>query len=407
MCPCGWTGTYKSPARARAMAERHVCTAGQKTKARRASRHRRCARCGLEVTYDDATVAEANHWFSKHSCRKREDAMVRAAMRQTREALIDRTPKPCLHKIAQHQHGERATYVLDRCRCIPCSKANSEAETWRERQKAYGRYNKYVSAEFVRDHLRELGEYGIGLKRVAKLSGVSTGTLSKIMFGVYAAPEGEFRGCKGKGERVREPSRRVLRSTAEKIYAVEAIPANLGAGQADHERTPTARLHLQALVALGWSQSKLATRLGMLPTNLGPVIGVSTTGGPNRREGLRILSRGTVDKIEALYAELSMTLPPETNQRERIAASRARRYARDHAWLPPLALEDVDDVAVESELDEVAIARRMGGDKSVWLTNAEKAELRRLWYAAGRSGADLERICGMAATTRTVEQEAS
>lgn len=364
------------------------------SKVRRGTYRRRCPRCGWEGTY--TTVGRANYAKRRHSCTKREDAMVRAAQREAREQLVDRTPKPCLHKYANHQHGERATYVLDKCRCTPCSEANAAAETWRTRQKAYGRYNKYVPAEHVREHLRELGEYGIGLKRVAKLSGVSTGTLSKIMFGVYASPEGEFRGCKGEGKRVREPSRRVLRSTAEKIYDVEAIPANLGAGQADHERTPAARLHLQALVALGWSQSKLAARLGMLPTNLGPVIGTSTTGGPNRREGLRILSRGTVDKIEALYDELSMTLPPETNQRERIAASRARRYARDRGWLPPLAIEDVDDVPVEPEssresIDEVAVQRRINGDKSVALSIAEYEEVVRVLHREGLTDSGIAR----------------
>ena len=118
--------------------------------------------------------------------------------------------------------------------------------------------------------------------------------------------------------------------------------------QPDHERTPLARLHLRALVALGWSQSKLARRLGMLPTNLGPVIGTSTAGGPNRREGLRVLSRETVDRVEALFTELCMTRPPETNQRERAAATRARKYANQHGWLPPLALPD----AVDDELNK-------------------------------------------------------
>jgi transcriptional regulator with XRE-family HTH domain len=356
-------------------------------KVRRGVYRRRCSRCFWEGTYD--TAGKANWAKRKHSCRKREDAMLRAAQREAREALIDRTPKPCLHKVADHQCGTRAKYVLDCCRCLPCAKANSEAETWRERQKAYGRYNKYVPAEFVREHLRELGEYGIGLKRVAELSGVSTGTLSKIMFGVYA-DTGTGGGRNGPGVRVREPSRRVLRSTAEKIYDVEAIPASLGAGQKDHERTPAARLHLRALVALGWSQSKLARRLGVLPTNLGPVIGTS---GSNVD---RTLSRGTVDKIEALYAELSMTLPPETNQRERIASSRSRRYAKDRGWLPPLALEDVSDVVLEDEyLDEAAIERRMAGDKSLRLSKAEKAELRRRWVAAGRALNDLERTTGV------------
>lgn len=361
---------------------------------RRGVFQRRCARCGWEGTYD--TAGRANYAKRRHSCSKREDAMVRAAQREAQEALIDRTPKPCLHKYANHQHGERATYVLDKCRCMPCTEANREKANERYRLKAYGRYNKYVSAEFVRDHLRELGEYGIGLKRVAKLSGVSTGTLSKIMFGVYAPVEGEFRGRCGKGERVREPSRRVLRSTAEKLYAVEAIPANLGPGQADHERTATARLHLRALVALGWSQSKLAKRLDILPSNFGPMIGTSTAGGPNRREGLRVLSRSTVDKIEALYAELSMTLPPETNHRDRIAASRARNYAKAHGWLPPLAIEDVAGAEVsEDYVDEAAVLRRMDGDKSVRLTRQERMELVARLHAQGLNDSQIQRQTGV------------
>lgn len=388
ICRCGWTRTYPTQGAAEFNARRHVCKTADGV--RRATRRYRCARCGLEAVYENAGATEARYWFSKHSCRKREEAMLRAQLAADREALIDRTPKPCLHKQANHQHGTRACYVLDRCRCHPCAKANSEAETWRERQKAYGRYHKYVTAEHVRAHLTELSEYGIGLKRVAALSGVSTGTLSKIMFGVYA-DTGTGGGRNGAGVRVREPSRRVLRSTAEKIYAIEAVPTNLGAGQADHERTPLARLHLRALVALGWSQSKLANRLGLSPTNLGPIIGTSAHDGP------RVLSRSTVDKIEAIFDELSMTLPPESNHRDRIAAARARNYARERGWLPPLALDDLDvELPVAGcDLDEAAIIRRTHGDKTVRLTKAEAAELVRRWAAAGRSLAECERITGI------------
>lgn len=392
-CQCGWTKTYPTLTKAEFNARRHVCAKSRA--ARRATRRHRCARCGLEAVYENATAIEGRRWFGKHSCQKREQALLRAALHADRMALVDRTPKPCLHKQANHQHGTRACYVLDRCRCTPCSKANSEAETARERQKAYGRYHKYVNAEHVRAHLADLAEYGIGLKQVAKLTGTGTGTLSKIVFGVYA-DTGTGGGRNGPGERVREPSRRVLRSTAERIYDVEAIPANLGAGQKDHERTPLARTHLRALVALGWSQSKLATRLGMLPTNLGPVIGSSTGGGPRRAEGLRTLSRGTVDKIEALFDELCMTPPPETNQRERIAASRARRYAAQQGWLPPLALDDLEGGEVaEQDVDEVAIQRRMAGDKTVRLSKAEKVELARRWAASGRPLAEMERVAGV------------
>lgn len=401
VCSCGWSGAYKTPALAEFNARRHVCKSDG---VRRATRRHRCGRCFHTETYENAGAVEARYWFSRHSCQKREQAMLKAAFREQREALVDRTPKPCLHKLANHQHGERATYVLDKCRCIPCTEANRATSNERTRLKAYGRYNKYVAAEHVRDHLRELGAYGIGLKQVAKLSGVSTGTLSKIVFGVYAET-GTGGGRNGPGIRVREPSRRVLRSTAEKLYDVEAIPANLGAGQKDRNRTPLARLHLRALVALGWSQSKLATRLGMLPTNLGPVIG---THGPNAD---RTLSRGTVDKIEALFAELCMTLPPETNQRERIAATRSRRYATERGWLPPLALDFDEDDAAEADagfVDEAAVLRRFAGDRSVRLTKPEAVEVVRRWQASGRPLNECERVTGLK-TDRYLErhQEAS
>ena len=336
-CSCGWTKVVPG-GRARDVADRHVCR--QKKGARRATRRYRCARCGLEATYEHATATEGRLWFSRHSCRKREEAMLRTAFHEQRLAAVDRTPKPCNHKVANHQHGTRACYVLDQCRCEPCSAANSKAETGRERLKAYGRYHKYVDAYPVRLHLAELAEYGIGLKTVAKLSGVSNGALTKIVYGTYATTgTGKSAGRHGTGEFLRGPARRVLRRTAERIYSIEPIPANLPPNVADHERTPLARLHLRALVALGWSMSKLGNRLGIGPSNMGPVAGVHGEG--------RVLSRATVDKIEALFAELCMTPPPEGNHRDRIAASRSRRFAKERGWLPPLALGDMGDLEAD------------------------------------------------------------
>lgn len=385
-CGCGWIGgPYATSSRAEAMAAKHVCAKADSV--RRATRRHRCARCGHTAVYENAGAAEARYWFGKHSCQKVERRMLAAALAEAREALIDRTPQPCLHKVANHQHGTRACYCLDKCRCIPCSKANSAAENERTRLKAYGRYNKYVPAEFVRDHLTELKNYGIGLKQVSKLSGVSNGSLTKIWYGKYADTGRGAERRHGEGELERGPSRRVLRATAEKIFAVEAVPANLGAARPDHERTPTARLHLRGLVALGWSQSKLASRLGMQPGNFGRTIG-----------GDQPMRRDTVDAIEALYGELSMTLPPEANHRDRIAASRSRNYAKAHGWLPPLALDEPDWAETEpitEDVDEVAVRRRMNGDKSVRLNVAEKAHLVRAWQAAGRPLNECERVTGL------------
>ena len=205
VCDCGWSRLYKTREKAAAAATDHACAAG----VRRATRKHRCARCGLEAVYENAGATEARYWFSRHSCRKQEEAMLRAALAEERAAAVDRTPKPCHHKQANHQHGTRACYVLDRCRCTPCATANTASENERNRLKAYGRYHRYVDAYPLRLHVQELREAGMGLKTIAERSGVAHGALWKLMYG-KRQPDGS-----------QTPSRRVLRQTAEKLYALD------------------------------------------------------------------------------------------------------------------------------------------------------------------------------------------
>ena len=383
-CRCGWTKVYSTRERAEFNARRHVCRTAKRV--RRGTYSRRCARCFWTGEYD--TAAKADYAKKKHSCQKHEMAMLRAAMREERLALIDRTPKSCLHKVANHVHGTHACYVLDKCRCRPCADAHAAYERNLTRQKAYGRYNKWVAAEHVRAHLAELKEYGIGLKRVSELSGVSNGSLTKIWYGKYADTGRQAEPLREGGTLVRGPARRVLRKTAEAIFDVEPIPANLGARVPDHERTPLARTHLRALVALGWSMSELGVRLGMKPEHRGNACALIT--------GDRVMARETVDRAEALFEQLSMTLPPETNQRERQAAARSRNYAAAHGWLPPLALDDLAPYSDDSDdLDEAAIERRLNGDKTIRLRKGESAEVVRRALARGISTTQIERDLGI------------
>jgi hypothetical protein len=334
VCSCGWVKRYDSPAAAEFNARRHVCRKDDGV--RRATRRYRCKRCGLEAVYEDAGAAEARYWFNKHSCRKREEALLRAALAEQREAMIDRTPQPCHHKQAQHQHGTNACYVLDKCRCLPCSEARSKVDDERRRLKAYGRYHKYVDAYPVRLHVRELMSAGMGLKQIVKVSGVSQGGLWKLMYG-KRKPDGSQR-----------PSLRVLRETAEKLYALDPAwteqPLPLADGALlDHEASMRAARRLQSLVALGWSMSELGRRLGITyVTNAMPVI-----------KGERRLTVGTGRKADALFEQMSMALPPERNKQERQIAARSRNFARAHGWVTPLMLDDLDVDGVELEdLDE-------------------------------------------------------
>lgn len=348
-----------------------------------------CGTCGF--TPKTTTGAYPQRAMRLHSCEKQLGKAAARQRRLEREAAVDRTPKPCLHPVADHQHGSRAAYVLDRCRCLPCTEANSQAELWRQRQKAYGRYDGYIDADPVREHLAALMAYGIGLKTISKLSGVSTGVLSKTYYGVYAPIEGPSRGRYGASELVKKPSARVTRRTAERLLSVQTVPANLPARASDHERTPRARRQLQALVALGYSMSALGRRLGLSPANANTVV---TSGRP--------MARATVDKIEALYAELSMTPPPATNQRERISVNRAKRYARERRWLPPLdlefALDQAEDLnsedAASGDVDEVAVRRALSGDPGR-MTKAERIAVVTQARADGWSYADITAITGI------------
>jgi transcriptional regulator with XRE-family HTH domain len=328
VCACGWSRLYKTREKARAAATEHACAAG----VRRATRKHRCARCGLEAVYEDAGAAEARYWFSRHSCRKQEEAMLRAVLAEERAAAVDRTPKPCHHKQANHEHGTRACYVLDRCRCTPCATANTAAQNERNRLKAYGRYHRYVDAYPLRLHVQELREAGMGLKTIAKRSGVAHGALWKLMYG-KRQPDGS-----------QTPSRRVLRETAEKLYGLDqawSTPLRLAGGAVlDQERSSAVSRRLQALVALGWSMSEIGRRLGLRhAANVIPIV-----------RGERRMTVATARKANALFDELCMTLPPADTVPQRVTATRARRYAKEQDWVPPLALQELDDASPAAEV---------------------------------------------------------
>lgn len=291
-------------------------------------------------------------------------------------ATVDRTPKPCNHKVANHQHGTRAAYVLDQCRCEPCTVASREAEAWRRRQRAYGRYDKYVDAGPVRDHVRELMAAGMGLKRIIAVTGIPSGTLWKLVYGKHK-PDGS-----------RSPSKRVTRETAEKILGTKP---DLAAGAlSSPEAADEARTRLRSLVALGWSMRNIAGRLGVESGNQFPLF-----------HGERVFTCGRVAEIDALFNELSMSIPPHATHRERQVFSRSKNYAAARGWLPPLALEDVTGVEVDdTELDEVAVQRRLSGDTSVSLNRAERAAVVREAFAAGWSYNQIETRAGISKPDR-------
>jgi transcriptional regulator with XRE-family HTH domain len=218
----------------------------------------------------------------------------------------------------ERPHGTRARYVLGPgpgkgpgCRCPACTAANRQAAARAARLQAYGLWAPFVPAGTARAHVQALGQAGIGWRRVAALAGVSTGAVSKLLYG-------------GPGDR--EPARHLRPATAAAILAVRPDARNLG-GAALVDAVGTHR-RLQALVAIGWSQAKLAARMGMTPANFAAMM---------RRCQV---TADTARAAAAIYDQLWNQPPRQTSQREKIAAARAGNHAQARGWAPPLAWDD-------------------------------------------------------------------
>ncbi len=220
--------------------------------------------------------------------------------------------------LVERPHGTRARYVWGPgtgrgpgCRCAGCTAANRDEHARISRLRAYGQWLPFVDAEPARAHVRALARAGIGWKRAAELAGLPEGTMRKLLQG---------------GSGARSPSRRIRPETAAAILAVQPAAGNLGAA-ALVDAAGTQR-RLQALVVIGWSQAKLAERLGMSAANFGAVMRCGH------------VTAATARAVAGLYDQLWNRPPPEGGQREKIAASRARNFARQHGWAPPLAWDD-------------------------------------------------------------------
>lgn len=256
----------------------------------------------------------------------------------------------------EHKHdGSLVCYNLHKCRCRPCSEHRMRHEANRRKQQAYGRYDSgLVDVAPVREHLLILGEFGIGYKRAAALAGVGVTAVRNVIW-----------GRQDPGPRKGEMLRRIKRENAERILAVKPDISLLAPGHPIPARGTHRRI--QALVARGWSQSKIAERISMERSNFGMMM---------QRDQVTVSTHRTV---AALFDELWDQLPPMDEWRDRAAYSRTIRHAQDRRWLPPLAWDDIDnDVEPpvpddEGGIDETAVELALVGER-VRLTPLERRE---------------------------------
>lgn len=278
----------------------------------------------------------------------------------------------CQCKRAKHQHGTRIAYVVDKCRCDDCREAATSYERNRRRQTLYGRYDTgRVDAEPVREHIRFLMENGVSVKQTAKLTGLSTSTVGAIIW--------------GRPERGHPPYARVMKQTADKILTVKPTLENMSLGHIT-EGTGTGR-RLQALIAIGWSQTRLARKLGVQVSNMSRAL----AGDP--------VMVSTALNVKALFEQLWNQPQEGVDQRTKISANRARNYAKARGWLPPMAWDEdtIDDPTFTPNLKtrhdpshliedvEFLIRTGTGLDSILARTGYKKLDsLERLLHRAGR-----------------------
>lgn len=305
-----------------------------------------CTDCGFTGTYK--TQPQADYALRRHSCERQrmlQARQARVAARKTASGTVRDCTHLDDHGQPRHRHGERNAYVIDRCRCRPCRDAARVYENRRNKDRAYGR-EAYVDARPVRTHIEQLQAQGMGWKRIAHAAGLDTSVVWKLLY--------------GDATRGQAPTKRVMPKTAD---ALLAVTLDLAPG-ATIDPTGTTR-RLQALVAMGWSQSQLATRLGMLLQNLAPVI-----------HGRRGVTKATADAVQALYDELWSTPAPPSGRHGAVPI-RVRNYAARMGWVGPLAWDDdtIDDPAARPDTGQpdtgLGSHRRLHVEDVEWLLDQE------------------------------------
>lgn len=242
-------------------------------------------------------------------------------------------------------HGtlhRRKTY---KCGCGPCLERDREYTRTRYRLMAYGRWQPFVDAEPARAHVRMLMTYGIGWQRTARLAGVSNGGVSRLLYGDYSRGTGH--------------SKRVRTTTADKLCAVKPSLDNL-APSARIDGTGTRR-RLQALIAIGWPQMRLADLLDRERTLVWQQV-----------RGDDDVEAATARAVRDLYNQL-WNVDPATRGVQQRYINQARALAAANNWAPPAAWDDdyIDSPSAEPDLGEDVDRYTAIAEDAQWLIDTQ------------------------------------
>lgn len=242
-------------------------------------------------------------------------------------------------------HGPNPGSVKGGCSCDPCRQANAAYERQRQARTA----PPYVAANRARQHLTDLAAQGVGLKTVARLSGVSHGALSKLIYGDATRGQG--------------PSKRIRPSTEKAILGVTA--AQVDGGQRTHT-ADTYRALLDQLTGRGWTATAIAQAIGVRATNLRPRPNQRTVTAAKMAATRNLLQQTPVTRRTRWGTSAEPTWDPETERRDKLrradaAEQRAAYRAADRVDdLPTIDLHEL----LEQTWRERAACRLLPDDQT-------------------------------------------
>lgn len=217
-------------------------------------------------------------------------------------------------------HGPNPGSVKGGCRCEPCRQANAAYERQRARRTA----PPYVAADRARQHIAQLATQGIGLKTVARLSGVSHGALSKLIYGDRARDRG--------------PSKRIRPTTEKAILGVTAAQAD---GRHHTHDADDYRQLLDTLTGRGWTTTAIANEIGVAHSNLRPRPGQAKVTAAKMTATRALLDRTPITRRSRWGGQAEPSWTPEEHRRD---TARKATNAQERAEYRAAARATVDDL---------------------------------------------------------------
>jgi AraC-like DNA-binding protein len=227
------------------------------------------------------------------------------SQRPSGEHISNRAYRDRSHR---HRHGTRAAYTHEGCKCPSCQRANRTAQQARRRAIAYGQWHPYTDAEPLRAHLTQLLDSGISLATIAARAGVSRGTLHALLSTHHAATRPRVRA--GTAQRIRQVT---------PVHQYPAVVDSTGA-----------KRRVQALIANGWSMTRLAPHVHCHPSTISRLLRSTT------------VTRNIDHAVRDLYTRLAEQPVPTATTGERSSVEAARRYADAHGWATSDQWTDID-----------------------------------------------------------------